>query len=110
MTDDSAMEGLPGASGLHEGEHSAVGNAVCIAGLVGDSCRQGVFRVYTRPDLAEFFEIHEDQVRNYRELEKSESPLGGSLFWVDADALLLRVFADVVRAESAAQSPRPTVT
>ena len=113
VTDNSTPEKAPENDRLHSPDSpdpTRAHNVVCIAGLVGGSSRQGVFRLYTTPDMREFFEIREDQVRKYRTLDKSESPLGGSLLWVDADEQLLRVSSEVISANSAAQSARPEVT
>lgn len=63
-------------------------NVVVVSGFVGRSPDDGHIRVYAEPSLASWVDVPADAVRHTARLTPEQSPLGGSLLWVAAEAPL----------------------
>ncbi|MQA28219.1 MAG: hypothetical protein GEU82_00060 [Luteitalea sp.] len=61
-----------------------------LIGLLGRSSREGYWRLYTTAYLNDYFEFPGDQVRHHQRLATNQSPLGGTVVWVSAEAEVLR--------------------
>src|SRR5690349_14390107 len=60
-----------------------------MSGYVGASSEEGHVRLYLDEELSRYAEIPLESIRHARELSPAESPLGGSLLWIDRDAELM---------------------
>ena len=60
-----------------------------LSGYLGSSSEEGHVRLYLDEELSRYAEIPKQSIRHARELSPEESPLGGSLLWVDRDAELM---------------------
>ena len=60
-----------------------------LGGYLGASSEEGHVRLYLDEELSRYAEIPKASIRHARELSPAESPLGGSLLWVDRDAELM---------------------
>jgi hypothetical protein len=63
-------------------------NAVLIQGFVGASDAKDHIRVYADPSLASYVDVPSAAVIHSVELPEDQSPLGGSMLWIDAAARL----------------------
>ena len=57
-----------------------------LSGYLGASSEEGHVRLYFDEELSRYVEIPKEAIRHARELSPAESPLGGSLLWIDRDA------------------------
>lgn len=57
-----------------------------LSGYLGASSEEGHVRLYLDEELSRYAEIPLESIRHARELPPAESPLGGSLLWLDRDA------------------------
>lgn len=60
-----------------------------LSGYLGSSSEEGHVRLYLDEELSRYVEIPEKAVRHTQELSPEQSPLGGSLVWIDRDAEVL---------------------
>ena len=60
-----------------------------MSGYLGESSEGGHVRLYLDEELSRYAEVPKEAIRHARELSPAESPLGGSLLWVDRDAELM---------------------
>lgn len=58
------------------------GGQRALVGFVGKSRRDGFVRLYVTPSFDNYFEIEKQDILKTREIDKSVSPLGGSVVWV----------------------------
>lgn len=63
-------------------------NAVLLQGFVGASDAEDHVRVYTDPSLASYVDVPAASILHSERLPAEQSPLGGSLLWVDRSAQL----------------------
>jgi hypothetical protein len=57
-----------------------------LSGYLGSASEEGHVRVYLDEELCRYVEIPEKAIRHTQELSPEQSPLGGSLVWIDRDA------------------------
>ncbi|MBV9928774.1 MAG: hypothetical protein JOZ96_27410 [Acidobacteria bacterium] len=57
-----------------------------LSGYLGSSSEEGHVRLYLDEELSRYVEIPERAIRHAQELPPEQSPLGGSLVWIDRDA------------------------
>ncbi|HWS88787.1 MAG TPA: hypothetical protein VN282_17565 [Pyrinomonadaceae bacterium] len=57
-----------------------------LSGYLGSSSEEGHVRLYLDEELCRYVEIPEKAIRHTQELPPEQSPLGGSLVWIDRDA------------------------
>jgi hypothetical protein len=60
-----------------------------LSGYLGASSEEGCVRLYLDEELGRYVEIPEKAIRHTQELSPKQSPLGGSLVWIDRDAEVL---------------------
>lgn len=60
-----------------------------LSGYLGSSSEEGHVRLYLDEELCRYVEIPEKAIRHTQELLPEQSPLGGSLVWIDRDAEVL---------------------
>jgi hypothetical protein len=60
-----------------------------LSGYLGSSSEEGHVRLYLDEELCRYVEIPEKAIRHTQELSPEQSPLGGSLVWIDQDAEVL---------------------
>lgn len=60
-----------------------------LSGYLGSSSEEGHVRLYLDEELCRYVEIPEKAIRHTQELSPEQSPLGGSLVWIDRDAEVL---------------------
>lgn len=60
-----------------------------LSGYLGSSSEEGHVRLYLDEELCRYVEIPEKAIRHTQELPPEQSPLGGSLVWIDRDAEVL---------------------
>ena len=60
-----------------------------LSGYLGASSEEGHVRLYLDEELSRYAEIPKEAIRHARELSPEQSPLGGSLLWIDRDADLM---------------------
>ncbi|MET0646828.1 MAG: hypothetical protein ABW208_09425 [Pyrinomonadaceae bacterium] len=60
-----------------------------LSGYLGASSEEGYVRLYLDEELGRYVEIPEKAIRHTQELPPEQSPLGGSLVWIDQDAEVL---------------------
>lgn len=60
-----------------------------LSGYLGSSSEEGHVRLYLDEELCRYVEIPEKTIRHTQELSPEQSPLGGSLVWIDRDAEVL---------------------
>jgi hypothetical protein len=60
-----------------------------VSGWLGKSTRRGYWRLYLTPGLSRYVEVDESAIRHHQRLVSPDSPLGGTLLWIDRDAKLL---------------------
>lgn len=60
-----------------------------LSGYLGSASEEGHVRVYLDEELCRYVEIPEKAIRHTQELSPEQSPLGGSLIWIDRDAEVL---------------------
>jgi hypothetical protein len=64
-----------------------------LIGLLGRSAREGYWRIYVTAYLNDYFEFREDEICHHQRLESDQSPLGGTIVWVNAAAEISRTSA-----------------
>src|SRR5687768_12276310 len=57
-----------------------------LSGYMGASSEEGCVRLYLDEELGRYVEIPADAIRHTQELPPEQSPLGGSLVWIDRKA------------------------
>src|SRR5215211_136674 len=57
-----------------------------LSGYLGSSSEEGHVRLYLDEELCRYVEIPEKAIRHTQELPPEQSPLGGSLVWIDSGA------------------------
>src|SRR5215210_5803019 len=57
-----------------------------MSGYLGESSEEGHVRLYLDEELSRYAEIPREAIRHARALPHEQSPLGGSLLWIDRDA------------------------
>lgn len=60
-----------------------------LSGYLGSSSEEGHVRLYLDEELCRYVEIPEKVIRHTQELPPEQSPLGGSLVWIDREAEVL---------------------
>jgi hypothetical protein len=60
-----------------------------LSGYLGSSSEEGHVRLYLDEELCRYVEIPEKAIRHTQELSPEQSPLGGSLVWIDRGAEVL---------------------
>lgn len=60
-----------------------------LSGYLGSSSEEGHVRLYLDEELCRYVEIPQKAIRHTQELPPEQSPLGGSLVWIDRDAEVL---------------------
>jgi hypothetical protein len=60
-----------------------------MSGYLGASSEDGHVRLYLDEELSRYVEIPKEAIRHARELPPGQSPLGGSLLWIDRKAELM---------------------
>jgi hypothetical protein len=60
-----------------------------LSGYLGSSSEEGHVRLYLDEELSRYVEIPEKAVRHAQRLPPEQSPLGGSLVWIDRDVEVL---------------------
>ncbi|HEX6183540.1 MAG TPA: hypothetical protein VFZ44_06485 [Pyrinomonadaceae bacterium] len=60
-----------------------------LSGYLGASSEEGHVRLYLDEELSRYVEIHLNSIRHTQELPADQSPLGGSLVWLDRSAEVL---------------------
>ena len=60
-----------------------------LKGYLGASSEEGHVRLYLDEELSRYVEIPRKAIRHARELPPEQSPLGGSLVWIDREADLM---------------------
>ncbi|HEV3002383.1 MAG TPA: hypothetical protein VGW75_16695 [Solirubrobacteraceae bacterium] len=63
-------------------------NAVVLEGFVGDSDAEGHVRVYGDPSLSSWVDVPADAILHSVRRPERQSPLGGSVLWLDGGATL----------------------
>jgi hypothetical protein len=63
-------------------------NAVLMEGFIGASDADDHIRVYSDPSLASYVDVPSASILHSVKLPAEQSPLGGSMLWVDAGAVL----------------------
>ena len=58
-----------------------------LSGYLGASPEERHVRLYLDEELSRYVDIPEEAIRHTRELPPEQSPLGGSLLWVDRGAV-----------------------
>ncbi|MBV8856143.1 MAG: hypothetical protein JOZ02_04200 [Acidobacteria bacterium] len=71
-----------------------------LSGYLGASSEEGHVRLYLDEELTRYVEIPEKAVRHTQELPPEQSPLGGSLLWIDRDAEVLHGAAGSERSRA----------
>ena len=66
-----------------------------LRGYLGASSEEGHVRLYLDEELSRYVEIPKEAIRHARELSPQQSPLGGSLLWIDREADLMHGKAGV---------------
>ncbi|HEX7318364.1 MAG TPA: hypothetical protein VF297_30945 [Pyrinomonadaceae bacterium] len=61
-------------------------NVMLLSGYLGSSSEEGHVRLYLDEELCRYVEIPQKAIRHSQELPPEQSPLGGSLVWIDRDA------------------------
>jgi hypothetical protein len=69
-------------------------------GFLGRSDRAGYWRLYRSPELGDFIEVREADVRHSQSLESDRNPLGGTILWLSRTALVTRVTIDSAPSQS----------
>ena len=64
-------------------------NVMLLSGYLGSSSEEGHVRLYLDEELCRYVELPEKAIRHTQELPPEQSPLGGSLVWIDRDAEVL---------------------
>lgn len=62
---------------------------VLMQGFIGNSSEDGHVRIYADESLNTFVEVPQEGIVHSERLPKESSPLGGSMLWVKADAVLV---------------------
>src|SRR5215211_2018794 len=60
-----------------------------LSGYLGSSSEEGHVRLYLDEELCRYVEIPEKAIRHTQELPPEQSPLGGSIVWIDREAEVL---------------------
>ncbi|HEX8115968.1 MAG TPA: hypothetical protein VF521_01735, partial [Pyrinomonadaceae bacterium] len=72
-------------------------NVLLLSGYLGSSSDEGHVRLYLDEELSRYVEIPEKAIRHTQELPAEQSPLGGSLVWIDREAEVLHGAAGTER-------------
>lgn len=69
-------------------------------GFLGRSDREGHWCLYRGPELRDFLEIREADIRHSQSLESESNPLGGTLVWLSRKAVVRSVRVERARSEA----------
>lgn len=75
-------------------------NVMLLSGYLGSSSEEGHVRLYLDEELGRYVEIPEKAIRHTQELPPEQSPLGGSLVWIDRDAEVVHGAAGTERRKA----------
>jgi hypothetical protein len=75
-------------------------NVTLLSGYLGSSSEEGHVRLYLDEELSRYVEIPEKAIRHTQELPPEQSPLGGSLVWIDRDAEVVHGAAGAERRKA----------
>jgi hypothetical protein len=64
-------------------------DAKVLAGFLGESSREGHWRLYLTPQLDHYVEIPRDAILHTISLESKDNPIGGTVVWVRREANLV---------------------
>lgn len=59
-----------------------------LVGFLGKTTKEGYWRLYLSLDLKEYVEFRQEDVAHSEQLEREDSPLGGTAVWIKRDANL----------------------
>ena len=79
---------------------SAVPEVKILSGFLGKSSRDGHWRLYLTPELSEYIEIPEEAVLRSQKLDNEQSPLGGTILWINRNAELVHTRTKSVAAQA----------
>src|SRR5262249_23923285 len=71
-----------------------------LAGWLGASTRAECWRLYLTPELNEYIEVAEADIVHKQSLAPEDSPLGGSVIWVNRDAKLYYVRVTTLESQA----------
>jgi hypothetical protein len=69
-------------------------------GFLGRSDQQGYWRLYLGPELRDFIEVREADIKHSQSLESDSNPLGGTILWLSRGATVKRVTMDRAASQS----------
>ena len=75
-------------------------NVMLLSGYLGSSSEEGHVRLYLDEELGRYVEIPQKAIRHTQELPPEQSPLGGSLVWIDRDAEVVHGAAGSERSKA----------
>jgi hypothetical protein len=62
-----------------------------VAGFLGNTTREGYWRLYLTADLTTYIEFRQEDVVHSEQLKPEDSPLGGTVVWIKRDANVRRI-------------------
>lgn len=72
---------------------------IVLSGWAGRSPQEGYWRLYTTPELNEHFEFRDEDLRHHLRIGGHESPLQGTVVWLDSSAKVSRTHATFAGAQ-----------
>jgi hypothetical protein len=74
---------------------------ICLVGFIGESSQAGMWRLYLGPELNEYVEFTEEDVRNIEPIPEEQSSLGGTQVWLRATTTLryTRITSQQIQAD-----------